>query len=112
MSYDEFWRGDALLVVHYRKAAKLKEDRTNFHLFLQGKYFYDALLYVAPILNAFAKKGTKAHPYHKEPYSSSAKPKEDVSKKEEQQMLNMKTTFEIMAIHINKNLKKKAPPQE
>jgi stress response protein YsnF len=113
MPFDLYWHGDPALVKHYRKAAKLKLDNDNFSSWLQGKYYYDALLCVAPILHAFAKKGTKANPYHTEPYLFESKTSEDeVVKKEEQEMFKMKELFEAAMVRINKNIaeKKKTPP--
>jgi hypothetical protein len=80
MSADEFWNGDSTLVIHYRKAFELTQERHNTELWLQGRYFYDALCAVAPLLQGFAKKGTKARPYLSEPYvlfSKQAESKEE-----------------------------------
>jgi len=99
MSRDEFWYGDPFLVEDYRKLKQLSFEDKNFGFFLQGRYFYDALLCVAPILHAYAKKGTKATPYHKEPYDFS-----DSKKEEKAKPLNMKERFEIIAAQINKHL--------
>ena len=38
-------------------------------MWLQGAYFYEVLTDVAPVLHAFAKKGTKATPYVSEPFA-------------------------------------------
>lgn len=68
MTYDQFWNEDCLLVKAYREADKIKAERKNTELWLQGRYVYEALLDIAPLLHAFAKKGTKARPYPSEPY--------------------------------------------
>lgn len=68
MTYEQFWNEDCLLVKAYREADKIKAERKNTELWLQGRYVYEALLDVAPILHAFAKKGTKARPYPNKPY--------------------------------------------
>lgn len=52
---------------YYRKAYQLQRDRDNEQSWLQGMYIYEALCDVAPILHAFAKKGTKPRPYISEP---------------------------------------------
>ena len=36
---------------------------------MQGMYIYEALCDVSPVLQAFAKKGTKPTPYSSEPYA-------------------------------------------
>ena len=38
-------------------------------MWLQGMYIYEALCNVAPIMRAFAKKGTKAGEYPERPYA-------------------------------------------
>lgn len=69
MTADEFWNGDCCLTKYYRKAHEMKKDRKNEELWLQGLYFYEAMVDASPILNAFAKQGTKPFPYPKEPYA-------------------------------------------
>lgn len=66
--YDEYWHGDYTQLEHYQKAFELRRERYNYDAWLQGAYIYDALCAVSPILHAFAKKGAKPIPYHKEPY--------------------------------------------
>lgn len=69
MTYEQYWDGDCLLAKYYRKAHELKQKRRNQELWLQGAYFYEALCDVAPVLHAFAKKGTKVTPYVEEPFA-------------------------------------------
>jgi hypothetical protein len=73
MTYDQFWNDDPTLVIHYRKAAEMQIERKNQELWLQGLYIYEALCDVAPILQAMAKKGTKARPYSEKPYAITEK---------------------------------------
>lgn len=80
MTYEQFWLGDAELARCYREAYDMQRERVNHDAWLQGAYFYDALCAVSPILNAFAKKGTKPQPYLKEPYPMK---KEKATKREE-----------------------------
>lgn len=82
MSAEEYWDGDCVLVKAYREADKIKEERLNQRLWLQGMYFYEALCDVSPLLQAFAKKGTKAIPYSSEPYAVTA---EQVKRKKERE---------------------------
>lgn len=70
--YEEYWRGDYTQLAFYRKAYEQECERVNYNAWLQGAYIYDALCAVAPIFNAFAKRGTKPTPYHKEPYGVSS----------------------------------------
>lgn len=69
MTYDQYWNEDCCLVKYYREAFKLQRDRNNEQLWLQGMYIYEAFCDVSPILNAFAKKGTKPLPYPTQPYA-------------------------------------------
>jgi hypothetical protein len=69
MTYEQFWNGDPSLAKYYRQASEISIERRNQELWLQGLYIYEALCDVSPILQAFAKKGTKARPYPEEPYA-------------------------------------------
>ena len=69
MTPEQFWDGDPSLPKYYRKAHELQRKRRNEDMWLQGMYFYEALCDVSPVMNAFAKKGTKPHPYTDRPYS-------------------------------------------
>lgn len=73
MTYEQFWNDDPTLVIYYRKAAEMQLERKNQELWLQGLYVYEAICDVAPILNAMAKKGTKARPYSEQPYAITEK---------------------------------------
>ena len=73
MTYDQFWNEDCELVKFYRKAAQIRQDLKNQDAWLQGAYFYEALVDAAPILRAFAKKGTKPRPYSTSPYALTVK---------------------------------------
>ncbi len=68
MTAEQYWDGDALLPRYYRKADRLRQERANTEAWLQGAYVYDAILGAAPVLHAFAKKGTKPRPYREEPF--------------------------------------------
>ncbi len=69
MSYDDFWNGDVQMVKAYRKANELHDRRRNEELWLQGRYFYDALCAASPLYRFTMKKGMiKPEPYTKEPY--------------------------------------------
>lgn len=67
MSYDEYWNGDIDLIKIYRSKSKIENERTNYNAWLHGRYVYDALVAVAPALNAFSKK-PKPIDYLSEPY--------------------------------------------
>ena len=69
MSYDEFWNGDVQMVKAYRKANELRDKRNNQNMWMQGRYFYDALCAASPLYRFSMKKGMiKPEPYTSEPY--------------------------------------------
>lgn len=76
MTYEQYWDGDPALAIYYRKADEIRYNRRNHELWLQGLYVYEAILDASPILQAFAKKGTKARPFATRPYAMTEKQKE------------------------------------
>ena len=84
MSYDLYWNGDCLATKAYREADEIRQQRKNQDLWLQGMYIYEALCDVSPVLQAFAKKGTKPTPYSSEPYAITAKQVEERRIRQEQ----------------------------
>lgn len=83
MTFEQYWDGDCLLAKYYRKAHQMRQQRRNQELWLQGAYFYEALTDVAPVLHAFAKKGTKATPYLSEPFALTLKEVKERREREE-----------------------------
>lgn len=73
MSYEQYWEGDCWLPKYYREAHVLRIKRNNEQAWLIGRYVYDAVCAASPLLHAFAKQGTQAHPYLEKPYPSSMK---------------------------------------
>lgn len=65
MTPEEYWHGDPLLPIYYRKAHILKKDDANERMWLQGYYNYVAV--ATALQNGFREKGKKAEPYLKEP---------------------------------------------
>lgn len=77
MTNEEFWYEQPRLVKAYREAQKLRDERINQQLWLQGLYNYDALSVV--ISNAFGKQGARKQKYLTEPvelHPHKAKPEE------------------------------------
>lgn len=68
MPNELYWEGDCHLTKSYRKMNKIKTKQSNQELWLQGMYFYEALIDVSPLLNAFAKN-PKPTPYPSEPFA-------------------------------------------
>lgn len=113
MSYEEFWEMDCELARYYRRAAQIRQDLKNQDAWIQGAYIYEALVKVAPILRAFAKKGTKAEPYRTEPFDlyskGSPREKEAVAEKRDTQA---KAYMEAFAIATNKKFQKKKESED
>ena len=57
MSYDEFWYEDPSRAVAYRKADRLRIERENQQLWMQGLYFHNAV--AVALNNAFSKQKQK-----------------------------------------------------
>lgn len=88
MSYELFWLQDVTLARAYRRASTIRRDRHNFEMWIQGKYIYDAVGALAPILRAAMGKGrAKAEAYVKEPYPLDAKQAREKHEKERQARL-------------------------
>jgi hypothetical protein len=106
MTYEQYWDGDPALVKYYRKAFELQRSRKNEELWLQGMYIYEALCDVSPVMNAFAKKGTKPNPYTDHPYPLSNKDREAEKKRqEERDREKAKRYMESKMAMLNKRFK-------
>lgn len=95
MTADEYWNQDCTLVKYYRKAHEYRQKRENERLYLQGLYFYEALIDVAPVLHAFAKPGTQPQPYLDSPFPLSIKEKnerEEARQKAQYEKIKAKVT--------------------
>lgn len=82
MTYDEFWYKDPLIAKSFLKAHEIRQKQENQRLWLQGYYNYIALAYISPILNPFAKKGTKPIPYPNQPIALT---EDEVKERQEQE---------------------------
>lgn len=103
MSPEQYWDGDASLPKYYRKAEEIRNEKRNQELWLQGMYIYEALCDVAPILQAFAKKGTKPRPYSTAPYPLTEKAQDrDREAKEKALMAKGKRVMEAFMASTNK----------
>lgn len=79
MPYEVFWEHDVWMAAAYRKAWKRKRENRNFEAYLQGTYFYDALVRVSPALHAFNDK-PKPMDWLDEPYTLETSPSGDREK--------------------------------
>ena len=108
MPPEQYWDGDPSLAKYYRQADELARKRKNQDLWLQGMYIYEALCDVAPILQAFAKKGTKPTPYPDHPYSLTTKEQEDEKKlREKREREKARRYMEAQMAKLNKRFESK-----
>ena len=75
MSVSEFWDGDPMLVVYYRKAHEIQQELINVWEWRMGVYNMSAFGTV--IGNAFKKKGEKPLDYMTEPLPMHEKTEEE-----------------------------------
>ena len=57
MTWDQYWYGDVWMAGAFQEAEKMRIEKQNQFLWMQGLYIYEALCDVSPVLHAFAKKG-------------------------------------------------------
>ncbi len=107
MTYDEYWNGDSCMATSYRKAKDMRIENQNFFLWLQGRYFYDALCCVAPILRAFSK-AKKPVDYHEQPLTLNTSYSEIRKKQKQAESDNKaKQMMEAFAVQFNKKFLEK-----
>ena len=120
MSYDDCWNGEPRMCKFYKEAYDIRRKRDDEDAWWQGLYIYDAFCRVSPVLNAFAKNGTKPLPYVDKPYTQSDKYKqinEKLSDEEEQKLienerLKARVTFDAWARAVNRQMKTKEKIEE
>lgn len=108
MTAEQYWEQDCDLVKYYRKAARIRQDLKNQEAWLQGMYVYRAIGNLAPILRAFAKKGTKAIPYPEQPFEMNVvREKREQEAREQRQDDKAKAYMQALAMSINKKFQQK-----
>lgn len=108
MTYEQYWEQDCQLVKYYRKAAQIRQDLRNQDAWLQGAYFYEALIDAAPVLRAFAKKGTKPVPYRESPYELfNRQDKKQQKQLQEKHDDRAKAYMEAFMVSVNKKFQEK-----
>lgn len=86
MTERQYWDGDCDLVKAYREAERLRRERANEEMWLQGMYIYDAIGRLSPILRAFSKKGTKPQPYVEEAYPINKKKMDEATNRKDRKV--------------------------
>ena len=88
------------MVIAYREAQKLREQRDNTLAWLHGRYVYDALCLASPLFHDLAKSGTRARPYMEKPYEMQpANPDRIDNERQKQRGL---TAFKNIAARFNR----------
>ena len=108
MTSDQFWSGDPTLVIYYREADRLRLKRENYIAYIQGAYYYKALICVAPVMVAFPKKNAKAEPYINEPFPI-GKSNEELMQSEKRKLIDSRDAFRAFATNFNKHRKEAVP---
>ena len=112
MTYDQFWNQDVELVKFYREADKIKQERRNYDLWLQGAYFYEALRDASPVLRfSFSGKPQEPIPYRDEPFplfQSKAEKKKREERNKEKQMEKIANSMNAWMRSANKKFEKKS----
>ena len=114
MTYDQFWNQDVELVKAYREADKIGRDRKNQDMWLQGAYYYEALLDAAPALRfSLSKKPPKPIPYREQPFElrTGNKKSDEIGKEQltqqEKSDKKAKAMMEMFMVSINKKFEGK-----
>lgn len=111
MTYDQFWNQDVELVKAYREADKIKRDLKNQDMWMQGAYYYEALLDAAPVLRfSLSKKPPKPIPYRDQPidiHTGARKQGEKPLSVEAKSDKKAKAMMEMFMVSINNKFEKK-----
>ena len=68
MTYYEFWHRNTACHYAYRKAWEERRKYRNWEMWMQGGYFFDALVKASPMFKPFGKGKIEPGEYPKEPY--------------------------------------------
>lgn len=108
MTYEQYWDGDMDMTIPYRHLLDRRRQWQNQMLWLQGRYFYDALCAVMPALS-IKTKNAQIQEYTPQPYPLSAKEAREIEENKEREryekMFNHMRTF---SAYTNARFKKKA----
>lgn len=99
MTERQYWDGDCMLAEAFRKADKLRMERKNQALWMQGAYTYQAMCDVSPLFRtSFSKKSVKPAPYLKEPFPlDGRKPRRETEREVENERLKARLFFQNWA---------------
>ena len=95
MTYNEFWHCNTVAHKAYREAWKHKKSYRNWEMWMQGMYFYESLLKVAPVMRAFGKGKVEPGKYPEEPYPLTAE--EAKEREEAKQNASFERLFAVLS---------------
>ena len=107
MSYEEYWQKDPGLVVAYRKAEELRNEKRNEEMWLQGMYIYEALCDVSVVIPRVSKRKVKPVAYPTKPYPLRSEQKRNQEREARAKMEKMKAQMEAFATRINQKFTKR-----
>lgn len=97
MTWDQYWYGDVRMTDTFQKAHKIQLEKQNQLLWLQGRYVFDAICAVAPILVTMPKKGAQILPYPEfQPLFQEEMTKKEQEEQEEKERLQAKLYMQQM----------------
>ena len=106
VSFYEYWFGDYSQFRFCEEAYRLRERERNTDRWMMGRYVYDAVGALTPLLHPFAKSGTKAEPYLTCPYPTSSEEAEERKAQEERiRYETMKAKTQNWAERVNAHYK-------
>lgn len=82
MTWEQYWEGEVDMIRYFRKADRLRRDRRNEELWLQGFYIHEAMLATPIVVRGYAKKDTPLEKYPAKPHPITLK---QLREEEEQQ---------------------------
>ena len=104
MTSDEYWNGDCDLVKYFRQANKLKIEKKNQDLWLQGCYIYEAI--TSGVATVFRKENTQPIPYIAEPFPNSKEESEQRKEKKQKENYELHKAKRIAEMNeINRKFK-------
>lgn len=95
------------MVIPYRRAWQIRQEEQNRLAWLQGLYIYEALCDVSPVMHAFAKSGTRVHPYSEKPYQFESEKKKRRKERNEQKKQNAVAFMEKLSATFNAQFERK-----
>ncbi len=107
MTYKQYWHGDCCAAKYLREAEKLKNQKKNQELWLQGLYIYEALLNSSAALKSFPGKDAKIIPYPEQPYPLTTSDRERIEEEKARKALEAnKNRMSAWAAEFNSKFKK------